>query len=1040
MANYKIVEVELKSVKDKVLIYKIPKADINDKLTYFTRERGLIAKSLYEDFLIATCIANIQEFLDKLKKKGITSEKLLKIRTELVDKILKVNPMMSADNLVINKNNVVKIKDDEEIDECILLIDNEYWDRDVYTKSNNKKRLNKDKIGNIQDLPHVKVQKFWKRIGQYITIKQFDPGSELTILGNRNFTSRHSFEQYIVTVCIHEVEDLFIRLDMLGLPNRVAPPILIHELYEICKKVNPFLDYDLYKDSFSTGDESVDPFANMEEAYANPEELLDRTLRPHSKHVKTFRDIESKELLKLDKKIKKKVIGQNNAVDDLVEAIQRASVGLKDPDKPIGAFLFTGRTGIGKSYCAKVLAEELIGNKRAIVVIDCSEYAADHEYAKLIGCFVPGTKVLMDDGSLKNIENVKVGDRVISHTGQVREVKNTFEYEQNGEMLQISVANSNVPIITTKGHEILAIRHKSCTKGESREYRVCKPTCSQKYCVEPPYKDYKLEWIPAEELRINDIVVYPRYKTAGEYPSRIDLVDYLKETKNYKYDDDYVWAQKHVKVPRYVLINEDFMRLAGYYVSEGGASSSGGTVNFTFNVKEINYVIEVIKLIRKIFGQDVRIRIEDRSENNSYRIYISSRIISILMSDLFGENTYKKQVPNWFINLPNDHLINFLETAIFGDGCTTIPRRVDYSTVSLTLFSQMQLMFRKLGYITYASLEKKSNPKHSDRYRLYIGGNQIDRLLDEFAGLNIDLKDLGITNIQRKAWIDDNYIYLQIKNIKSVNYKGKVYDLQVDTDTSYVVGGIGGITVHNSPAGYVGHEQGGYLTNAVRKNPFSIVLFDEVEKASDRVHQLMLQIMDEGRLTDGKGKPTSFKDVVVIMTSNLGVEEAKNVEKTIGFGDVNKLTSDKQKQAIDEALKKKFKPEFLNRITRVINFNDLTKKDYLKIIKLELEKLKTNLKLNRTIYSKLKIEFDKSVYNYIYEKGIDEEYGARPLLRAIEKEISTPLAKKLLREHDRDWSRTLAKISIKSNELNIELHDIEKEHDSPPFYMEATSE
>lgn len=140
--------------------------------------------------------------------------------------------------------------------------------------------------------------------------------------------------------------------------------------------------------------------------------------------------------------------------------------------------------------------------------------------------------------------------------------------------------------------------------------------------------------------------------------------------------------------------------------------------------------------------------------------------------------------------------------------------------------------------------------------------------------------------------------------------------------------------------GYVGHEQGGYLTNAVRKNPFSIVLFDEVEKASDRVHQLMLQIMDEGRLTDGKGKTTLFKDVVVIMTSNLGVEETKNVEKTIGFGDVNKLTSDKQKQAIDEALKKKFKPEFLNRITRVINFNDLTKKIIYELSNLNWKNLK----------------------------------------------------------------------------------------------------
>jgi len=240
-----------------------------------------------------------------------------------------------------------------------------------------------------------------------------------------------------------------------------------------------------------------------------------------------------------------------------------------------------------------------------------------------------------------------------------------------------------------------------------------------------------------------------------------------------------------------------------------------------------------------------------------------------------------------------------------------------------------------------------------------------------------------------------------------------------------------------APSGYIGHEQGGYLTNAIRKNPFSVILFDEVEKASDKVHQLMLQIMEESRLTDGKGQKVSFKDAVIVMTSNLGVRETRAVTKTIGFGDVAKLTKEKRIAAVKQALKKKFKPEFLNRVTCMVNFNPLTKDDYMHIIKLELEKLKTYLKLNRTPYSKLSIKFDKTLYNYIYKVGIDEKFGARPLKRAIEREISTPLARKLLVE-EIDCANTEVSISVKRGKVLIDSTCLFK-IDDPPFYMEASN-
>ena len=1008
-----IVEVFLKSVQLKAKIISFPKEKIEEELNCpaLVAENGLIPKTFYEDVILQMCVANFMQLTLDIHQHPSLVNNLRSFKDELLEAIYDLNPYLKPENIYVTRTGRLTI---EKCPDSVNLTENKVWNDlmpdvldQTFSKISEEDQINDDFLADFElenpfeDFEYELIPKWWERLKGYVKIKKFSEEDCKTIL-NGSYPDRASFEATVVVACLEEFEDLYRTIEFYGLTKRVPPPILLHELYMLCTKVNPSLVFPGSSASTSAG----------------------RTTKTKPKKQKLFKDIPDSVLLSLADKIKQRVVGQDHAVDKVVEAIKRARVGLKELNSPIGTFIFTGFSGSGKTYLSKVLAEELMGSRDHLIRIDCSEYSADHEYAKLIGCFVPGTKVLLADGSLKSIEDIKVGDKVISHTGQAREVKNIFEYEQDGEMLQIFVANSNVPIITTKGHEILAIRYKSCTKGESNEYRVCKPTCSQKYCVDPPYENYRLEWVPAEELCVNDIVVYPRYKIVGKYPSKIDLVDYLKETKNYKYDDNYVWAQKHVKVPRYILINEDFMRLAGYYVSEGGSDVVNKNINFTFNVKEINYIVEVVKLVRKIFGQDIKIRIEDRSKDGSYRIFISSRIISILMSNLFGKNTYKKQVPGWFINLPNNCLINFLETAIFGDGCTTIPRRVDYSTVSSTLFSQMQLMFRKLGYITYASLEKKSDPKHSDRYRLYIGGNQINRLLDEFTGLNIDLKDLGITNIQRKAWVDDKYVYLQIKDIKPIIYKGKVYDLQVDTDTSYIVGGVGGIAVHNSPAGYIGYEQGGILTNAVAEKPFSIVLFDEVEKASSKVHQLMLQIMDDGILTDNKGNKVSFNDVIVIMTSNIGVSELDRLDKTPGF--MSNMITDKRKNiALDEAIKKKFKPEFINRIDEIIHFNMLTTDDYKKIVDLELEKvLKLLISSN-----KVEVVYDDSVREFLLEKGIDSKYGARPLKRCIKKYFSNPLADEILKGEIKPKDKI--KASMEVDKIVFEKINTNK----PPFYL-----
>ena len=1022
----------IKTVDYEILILGLPTNDLEDLLTHFVPERGKISKSLYEDFLIANCVANLNQFMAHINTATqIGDVDLIELRKEITALILKHNKKLKSENIVINKNQVLKLKTPNDKD-SISLSENTYWDKSYYDdngnykapEETNKSCSNKDCANSNRDISELEwndTKVWWHRLSEYIIIKQYSSENIDNILRQRYFHNSTSFNTYIVSNCIVDVEDIYERID--GMGANVDPNKIIRELFELCEDVNKGLNFTRAKELQDP--ESIDE----EESDSNSSAKRERTRKKFgskksTKKKLTFKSVPKKDLLKLNDSIKVSLIGQDEAIDKVTESIKRASVGLKNPIKPIGSFMLAGKTGCGKSLAGKILADELIPTKKNRVIIDCSEYSSDHEYSKLIGCFVPGTKVLKSDGTVSNIEEINVGDKVVSHTGNKRLVEYVHEYDQEGDMVEITTVNTNIPVTTTKTHEVYAIKSSKCQYA-SKPYDICKPTCKKKECTNKLYKNYKPEWVPASELKVGDIVMYPKVKTTSEYPEKLDLSDYLEGTKRYKWDDEFIWAQEHVKVPRFIEVNEDLARLAGYYVSEGGISSSAKTINFTFHSKEHDYIIEVVKLVRRIFGKDVRIKIQDRVEKgNTYRIYVSSKIVCNFMSSLFGHNTYVKHLPMWFNELPNDIIRGFLETAVFGDGCTVIPRRMDYSTVSPNLFYQMEQLFRKLNFVTYKNLEdrKKLSSKFSDRYRLYIGGSQITRLNDEF-NFNIDLSGLEQTNIQRMSYQDENYQYLQIKKINTVYYKGKVYDLAIEKDTSYVTEFI----VHNSPNGYIGHDDGGVLTNAITANPFSVVVFDEIEKASTKVYDLLLQILDEGRLTDGKGKAVSFKDTIIIMTSNIGVKEMDDVTKTIGFGDVSLLTEDTKTKALDKALKDKFNPEFLNRIDSIVYFKDLTKEDYMKIIDLELYKLTENLKLNDSGYKDIVLNFDSKTREFIYNNGVDEKFGARPITRAIEKYISTEIAGLLLNNEFSPY--VIINTTIEDDKVTLKVDDKEKDQE-----------
>ena len=623
-SEYKVHKRWVEEAEFEVLALELPLSDVEDKLAYLARDKGSITKSFFEDFVIATCVANINQLLFHIKQQHVNPPNLMEVREKVMKIILEINPVLNPENLVINRNAVVKIKDKDGIKEDERpLVDNKVWKVSYYDEvidkydgdpetnpkaPNNRKGKKKGLPAEMKSMDDIKFEvtkQWWKRINKYIQVKKYNEEDVGTILSQRYFHNRSSFQTYIVSICVVDSEDLFVMLDNMGIPSRVAPPILMHEVYELCRDSNPFLTYENAQEFVDgTVTEETEEVEDNSPPRRAPNKMSSHARQQSNKKKKDkkkFKDVPKEDLLRLSLAIKTFVIGQDEAIDNVVEAVQRASVGLKDPNKPIGSFLFAGRTGVGKTLTSKVLADELIKDRDNLINIDCSEYSADHEYAKLIG----------------------------------------------------------------------------------------------------------------------------------------------------------------------------------------------------------------------------------------------------------------------------------------------------------------------------------------------------------------------------------------------------------------------------APSGYIGHEQGGILTNAILENPFSVIVFDEVEKASHKVHELMLQILEEGRLTDGKGQKVSFKDCLIIMTSNVGVAEVDNVGKTIGFGDVAVLTNERKTKAIGKAIKKKFKPEFLNRIDATIFFNNLKEEDYLRIIDIELFKLNENLKANDTEFKDLVLEFDKKVQTYIYKNGIDTDFGARPLKRCIEKEISTPLANALLREDISNNSKV--KVTIKNN-------------------------
>jgi len=213
-----------------------------------------------------------------------------------------------------------------------------------------------------------------------------------------------------------------------------------------------------------------------------------------------------------------------------------------------------------------------------------------------------------------------------------------------------------------------------------------------------------------------------------------------------------------------------------------------------------------------------------------------------------------------------------------------------------------------------------------------------------------------------------------------------------------------------SPPGYVGYEEGGQLTEQVRRKPYSVVLFDEIEKAHPDVWNMLLQILEEGKLTDNVGRVVNFRNTIILMTSNVGSDTIKK-QSTLGFSPITDESSyEKMREKIMEEAKKTFRPEFLNRLDDIIVFRSMTKPDLIQILELEIAKVTGRLK-NKNIL----LTLDEKAKEFLVGKGYDPQYGARPMRRSVERYLEDPLAEELLKGNIK--AGDLVEVSVNDGKL-----------------------
>ncbi|WP_231714602.1 DNA polymerase III subunit alpha [Desulfonema ishimotonii] len=420
------------------------------------------------------------------------------------------------------------------------------------------------------------------------------------------------------------------------------------------------------------------------------------------------------------------------------------------------------------------------------------------------GCVCPDTKVLLADGRETEIRHINAGDHVITHMGNVLPVQDKMAYDCDEEIVHLDAANQRLSL--TSDHKIWAVRSQKCTvDSEKTRNVICKPACTR-HCAKKPFERYQPEWIRAGQLRTGDFVVFPRNRSEDR-KIVFDLAQLPGSQATLNFDDSLIWYEigtnrlQTNKVRRIVPFDTNFAKLLGYYIAEGWSrlAERECAVGFGFHKKETRYAEEVRQLLKAVFNLESKIVFH--KTRNALQVIGYSRIVGEFLASLCGQGANHVRIPSEIVRDGNDELVKILIAHMFRgdghDGACNQHISIKYSTTSPTLAFQLRFLLARFGYWTTVVRRDTQHENWAHEYSVKLSGRQLLRWNDDFPAFPIAHTDQKFYR-NDSFYTDDEAVYVKIRNTSRSDYKGKVYDITVSPDTSYVANSV---AIHNSAAG-----------------------------------------------------------------------------------------------------------------------------------------------------------------------------------------------------------------------------------------------
>lgn len=452
-------------------------------------------------------------------------------------------------------------------------------------------------------------------------------------------------------------------------------------------------------------------------------------------------------------------------------------------------------------------------------------------------CFEAGALVLMEDYSVKPIEDVQVGDRVITHKGRVRTVTKTYQRPYHGELVQFKAGGSPDVVSTTPNHPFLA------KVFDVDEARMKKYGAKYYYALA---KDKALDWIPADQLRVGTIVATPRKTATQGIPAPVlDVSEYVP---GYPTDESSIWSEKrgrnpnaesHVdlarrfhttprvihhivhggksrnpvlemdvnfwlkathyqreiesnKINRFISLDESVLRLFGYYLAEGFTAGleNNRSLRFGFSKTETAYHDDVAAIIREKFGY-AGVGLSPSKTRGGVSVVAYSHLLAQFFESLLGNGSQQKRIPGFVFELDPRLIKGLLVGLIRGNGTVREKGRVTYTTANASLAYQVAELFSRLGFMASIRRFPKAKPNWSDTFKVGISGKQVHAFAQLCPELGVQAPD---AQGKQQSWVDSAFIYWGVDDVRRIQKETTVYNLEVEEDESYVVNRL---TVHN---------------------------------------------------------------------------------------------------------------------------------------------------------------------------------------------------------------------------------------------------